>query len=437
MDKEKQNIVYGTKLFAGQPLLYMDCAKKAGFSAECYTYKANRFGYKVDQTLDMSLRSRRSLFNEILERKPHAVHFWQTGILSPYVGDPSIISEYESYLKAGIHVFHRFTGFDLRLPVCDDPLLGNAVFAEHDWPFAHHINLPNYRRHLMNLLSISEVKFCVGDSELGKLLNKYTLTPRLFSRPVLAEQTRCQDQSFVIVHAPSNGSVKGTKFVDAAIQDLKARGHDVKYIKLQNMPHEKVLEKIANADLVIDQLLIGAPGVLTLEGWSMAKPVACFFDEDVLADYPQCPVLNVRPDNIFHVLESVVKDQQRLKIIANNGRLAFEQFHAIKPNVKFLRELYNGDVEELNGDLLIKKQNRDYFPFRIREGCEACLDRSLPSRFVTLTLRIFYAKLLRIVKNLFGLLRSRLRLLHAKFLRIAKKLFGLLKSRLGYLISKL
>ena len=49
---------------------------------------------------------------------------------------------------------------------------------------------------------------------------------------------------------------------------------------LRALPHAEAQRVYAQADIIIDQILIGATGVLTLEAWALGKPV----------------VVNLRPD---------------------------------------------------------------------------------------------------------------------------------------------
>ena len=413
--KNKSRIVYGTKLFAGQPLLFSECARNAGFSTSCFTYPSNKFGYAVDKVLSSSLSERKKLFDQIIEEKPKAVHFWQTGILSPYIGDPKILYEYERYLKNGIQVFHRFTGFDLRLPIESANAPKNPVFEKNEWPFSHHIDLKTYKKHLNELLSFKEIKFCVGDSELGNLLERYTLTPRLFREPTFNDKALTADRfvknpkEFRIVHAPSNTGVKGTSHIEAAIEHLKRLGFSINYTRLQNMPHSRVLEQLSKADLIIDQLLIGAPGVLTLEGWSMGKPVACYFSQEVLQDYPVCPVLNVKPDTLMDQLADLIKNEGRRKEIAAAGALVFERFHSTATAQVWLNELYNDQLPENVGQNPIYETDFRNESFKIKYYLEESFDRSLPTRFVHIAKGIIYKKLRRKTLNTIANLRVRLK----------------------------
>ncbi|MBT5927252.1 MAG: hypothetical protein HOH33_11595 [Verrucomicrobia bacterium] len=62
-----------------------------------------------------------------------------------------------------------------------------------------------------------------------------------------------------IFHCPSAPEVKGTHAIDEAIENLRAKGHSLDYIKRTGIPHPEVLKEISNSDFVIDQLYSDAP----------------------------------------------------------------------------------------------------------------------------------------------------------------------------------
>src|SRR5262249_22317500 len=64
-----------------------------------------------------------------------------------------------------------------------------------------------------------------------------------------------------IVHAPSDGSIKGTPAILAALDALKAE-RDFELILVQNLPHEEAMRVYRAADIVIDQVLAGWYGGL-------------------------------------------------------------------------------------------------------------------------------------------------------------------------------
>lgn len=103
-----------------------------------------------------------------------------------------------------------------------------------------------------------------------------------------------------ILHAPSDGSIKGTDMILAALDALRAT-HDFELVVVQNTPHAEAMELYRSADIVIDQILCGWYGGFAVEVMAMGKPVLCTLREEDFCNLPaelvsDIPIRNVRPD---------------------------------------------------------------------------------------------------------------------------------------------
>jgi hypothetical protein len=72
-----------------------------------------------------------------------------------------------------------------------------------------------------------------------------------------------------IVHAPSMAPWKGTTQIRAAVAQLRDEGLPIEYIEIAGVPHSTVLETLAGADLVVDELYSDAilAGLATEAAW--------------------------------------------------------------------------------------------------------------------------------------------------------------------------
>lgn len=68
-----------------------------------------------------------------------------------------------------------------------------------------------------------------------------------------------KEKQIVILHAPSSTKYKGTQTIRNIIDNIKKKGISIKYIEVTGVPHRTVLEKIAQSDIVIDQLYSDTP----------------------------------------------------------------------------------------------------------------------------------------------------------------------------------
>lgn len=138
-----------------------------------------------------------------------------------------------------------------------------------------------------------------------------------------------------IVHAPTNRICKGSDYVLKALSKLKnIYGDIVKISLVENLSHVEALKIYSEADLIIDQLLIGWYGAFAVEAMKMGKPVMCFIREEDLQYIPlnmarDCleAFINVNKDNIFDVLCNVVENRDILFQHAANGYEYVENYH--------------------------------------------------------------------------------------------------------------
>lgn len=137
---------------------------------------------------------------------------------------------------------------------------------------------------------------------------------------------------FTILHAPTNRGLKGTEFVLAAVERLKERHPEVELVIVEGVPHEKVLELYARADLVLDQLLLGWYGGFAVEAMALGRPVMCYIREDDLRYIPaemakDIPVINANPATVLDALEETFANRSMLPEIGRKSRAYVEKWH--------------------------------------------------------------------------------------------------------------
>ncbi len=76
----------------------------------------------------------------------------------------------------------------------------------------------------------------------------------------------------VVVHTPSRAAIKGSDFVDAAVEPLAAAGL-VDYRRIEGVPPERMPDVLAEADIVLDQFTIASYGVLACQAMALGIAV--------------------------------------------------------------------------------------------------------------------------------------------------------------------
>lgn len=143
-----------------------------------------------------------------------------------------------------------------------------------------------------------------------------------------------------IVHAPSSRAIKGTEYVINAVKKLENEGYKVNLMLVENVPYNKVIEYYKQADIVVDQLLLGWYGNVTIECMALGKPVCVFINKDLESYVQFMPVLNTSPENLVENLKMLIEDKELRGELGEKGRKYVENVHdPIKVNRKLI-ELY-------------------------------------------------------------------------------------------------
>ncbi len=129
-----------------------------------------------------------------------------------------------------------------------------------------------------------------------------------------------QNKKLKILHAPTDKACKGSQYIIEALQilNIKYAGR-AELILIENLPHCEALELYKQADLVIDQLLIGFYGGFTVEVMKMGKPVIVYINETDIKFMPSkmqqdClnTVINANIYNIIDKLAEILENPQML-----------------------------------------------------------------------------------------------------------------------------
>lgn len=129
----------------------------------------------------------------------------------------------------------------------------------------------------------------------------------------------------VVLHAPSNPRLKGTVAIETALTALDAAGV-VEYRRLQGVPHGQMAAFVADADVVVDQVVLGNPGVLLAEAMSAGRVAVAHLPtqvrERMAAADPEGeapPVVEATPVTVGEVVEQVVAERTTYQQIAARG----------------------------------------------------------------------------------------------------------------------
>jgi hypothetical protein len=149
-----------------------------------------------------------------------------------------------------------------------------------------------------------------------------------------------------LFHAPNHRRIKGTDALLDAIETLKQDGIDVELDLVEGRSHNETIERMAKADIVVDQLNFGY-ALTALEGMALGKPVisgirdsemyAPFFK---LADLGEVPLIRATRETILAVLRDLIQDRQSWPALGKQGRTFVERHHMPANTVALFSGIY-------------------------------------------------------------------------------------------------
>ncbi len=336
--------------FADQPMSLTRAMRARGHAVHHIQYTAtgeHALGYDLDAVVRLRYSDSAAQFRALeacLERGFDIYHFWQRSLVfNKELG--GITGVDVPLLKAhGCSVLHRFTGFDLRLPARDCEINPHSPY-HHGYvaPFGEQ-RQHQYIEYLRRYVDL----FLVQDPEMAQFLPEAQVLPRGLELDRWPQVGVQPNDCPLIVHASTSPLVKGSRFIIDALEDLRREKLNFEFKQLVQAPYHEARQWYEKADIVIDQILIGATGVLTLEAWALAKPCVTYLRRDLFEPFyetSELPVANANPDNIKEVLRHLIKDYAWREELARRGRETVERFH----DINVVAERYEAMCREVRG----------------------------------------------------------------------------------------
>jgi hypothetical protein len=149
-----------------------------------------------------------------------------------------------------------------------------------------------------------------------------------------------------IIHAPTDRDIKGTKYLLAAAERLKSAGYPVEVTLLEGLSHDQIHVLSEQADIVVDQLMLGVHGMFAVEMMARGLPVICRIREDLRRFYPpDLPLITAEPGSIYDVLESLLTQPERWADLGRRGIEYVRREHEMHRVGALSLSLYNVHVD--------------------------------------------------------------------------------------------
>jgi hypothetical protein len=137
----------------------------------------------------------------------------------------------------------------------------------------------------------------------------------------------------LVMHAPSHRGIKGTRHVLAAVEQLKRDNIPFQFELIEGLTNEQAIARYCEADLLIDQLLLGWYGGLAVELMALGRPVVGNVAAADLAFVPpamraEVPIIRAGPDTLYGVLRDwLTRPRHELRHRGARSRAYVERWH--------------------------------------------------------------------------------------------------------------
>ncbi len=316
---------------AGQAAAWTGAANRAfGLDTRVVAIQAGAFAYAADEVVTAEVFARDRAWQERL--RTECLSTWTHALVEagrPLFGTlngSDFRGDVEEMRDAGIHVGLVFHGSEVRDPRRHRDAHAFSPFADPDDPYT--ATLQAKCDQLLALLDGFDGPTFVSTLDLLDYVPKATWLPvtvdmnRLpTTRPLTTSEPP------LVVHAPSNPVLKGTAAIEAVLQPLAEAGR-IRYRRLQGITPAEVAATIADADVVVDQVLLGLYGHLACEAMAMGRCVVGNVGATLRERSPaEVPIVEANPETLAAQMEALLADPEILRSRGEAGRDFVARFH--------------------------------------------------------------------------------------------------------------
>lgn len=191
------------------------------------------------------------------------------------------------------------------------------------------------KQRLKKVVKYADHIFSVNPDIMHFLPDSATFLPYAISNwKDLERVDKTIDKKITIVHSPTSRVYKGSEYILHALEKLQKKYKNVDVKIIENIPNKEAIAIYREADLVVDQVLIGWYGSFAVEVMKMGKPVAVFIREKDLRYIPENmkndlkdAVINISPFDIEDKLSMYIENPVLLREKSDAGLDYVNRWH--------------------------------------------------------------------------------------------------------------
>jgi hypothetical protein len=140
----------------------------------------------------------------------------------------------------------------------------------------------------------------------------------------------------LVIHAPSNKDIKGTRFIIEAVDHLRRLGVKFDFQLIEGLPNSELRKVLSRSDILVDELFSETVGTLSLEAMAAGNAVLVRYMAEYAGVPLLCPAQNITMATVEERLAYLIKDWEVRRGLAIEGRSFVEKHHH---HVKVAQEL--------------------------------------------------------------------------------------------------
>lgn len=151
-----------------------------------------------------------------------------------------------------------------------------------------------------------------------------------------------------VVHIPSNGKLKGSGFIDQIMGELAAEGR-IEYRRPHGVSRDDIRREFIEADIVIDQVVMGLYGVTAIEALAGGRVVVAFLGDTVRerirnAVGMDVPMREATVETLREVIVDIIDNREAARQFASVGPEYVARVHDGRMSARVLTALTGGEV---------------------------------------------------------------------------------------------
>lgn len=339
---EKIKVLYGSLEIANTMNIYSNALRKLEYQSFCINFYPSYLNYKADYSFNIKGNDWESIKDQIIDLVAYLIsefnifHFIFNTTLMPDHSDLFILK------KLNKKMIMNNVGSDIRQ-------YSKAIQMNKYWDLVKN----TYFRRCSEDRNIKKIKFlsnfidfCITiEGELMEYVKSYYKKCLTYRIPIdlgLYPVTEVKKkEKLLVVHAPTNPEVKGSKYIVETIEELKKK-YNFDFVLLKYMPHIKAKELYKQADIIVDQIIIGEYGSLAIECMAMGKPVVCWICDFSKKKYPRdLPIVSANKDNLYEKMEELILNSDLRNELGIKGRRYVEKYHDVNILITELLGIYS------------------------------------------------------------------------------------------------